>query len=256
MTFFDAIILGIIEGITEFLPISSTGHLILANAVLHITETDFVKTFEIAIQSGAIAAVVAIYWKKFFDWQTLAKVVVGFVPTAVIGLALYHFVKTYLLGNSTVVVWALGLGGIALIAFEYLHREKENAIASIEGISYKQAATLGVFQAIAIIPGVSRSAATIVGGLLLGLTRTTIVEFSFLLAVPTMAAATGLDLIKSAGSFTTDSLWLLAVGFVVSFVVAFLSIRFLLSYVRTHTFIPFGIYRIVVAILFFIFFLQ
>jgi undecaprenyl-diphosphatase len=256
MTIFDAIILGIVEGITEFLPISSTGHLILTNSLLGIAETDFVKTFEIAIQTGAIAAVLAMYWRKFLDWKTFTKVMTGFIPTAIIGLVLYQFVKTYLLGNTTVVVWALGIGGIALIAFEYFHREKEDASATIDAISYKQAATLGLFQAIAIIPGVSRSAATIVGGLMLGLTRITIVEFSFLLAVPTLGAATALDLFKSAHTFTAESLGLLAVGFVVSFIIALLSIRFLLSYVRTHTFIPFGIYRIIVAVLFFVFFLQ
>lgn len=256
MNFLDATILGVVEGITEFLPISSTGHLILTNTILGIPETDFVKTFEIAIQSGAIAAVLVMYWRRFLEIDTIKKLIIGFIPTGIIGLALYKIVKTYLLGNSMVVVAALATGGIALIAFEYWHEDKEDAISSVDGISYYQAGALGVFQTIALIPGVSRSAATIVGGLFMGLKRETIVEFSFLLAVPTMAAATGLDLLKNASSFTSDNLILLVIGFVVSAFVAYLSMRFLLAYVRTHTFIPFGIYRIVVAALFFVLFLQ
>lgn len=251
MNYFDAIILGVVEGLTEFLPISSTGHLILTSHILKLAETDFLKSFEIAIQLGAIFAVVILFWRSFLTIEVLKKIGAGFLPTAVIGLALYSFVKTYLLGNELVVVIALFLGGIALICFEYLHRESHDAVADIESISYKQAFGIGLFQAIAIIPGVSRSAASILGGLLLGLNRTTIVQFSFLLAVPTMAAATGLDLLKSYKAFSPSDAGLLCVGFITAFVVALLVMRFFLSYIRTRTFIPFGIYRIVVAILFF-----
>ncbi len=163
---------------------------------------------------------------------------------------MYKIVKTYLLGNETVVLWALLLGGIALIVFEYFHQEKTDATQSIAEMSYAQAALIGLSQSIAIIPGVSRSAASIVGGLLVGLRRTTIVQFSFLLAVPTMLAASGLDIIKSPSLISGGNIFTLFIGFFVAFGVAFLSIRFLLTYVRSHNFVPFGIYRIVAAVLF------
>jgi len=253
MTSLDALILGIVEGITELLPVSSTGHLILASSLLGITQSDFLKTFEIAIQSGAILAVVALYWRSFLDTETLKRVIVAFIPTGIIGLALYKVVKTYLLGNEAVVLWALALGGVALIVFELFYKEGDETRDSVGAITYKQAVVIGLFQSLAIIPGVSRSAATIVGGLLTsGIKRATIVEFSFLLAVPTMGAATGLDLLKSAGSFSSEQFLPLAVGFVVSFVVAVASIKFLLSFVRSHSFIAFGIYRILVALFFFL----
>lgn len=253
MTPLEAVILGAVEGITEFLPISSTGHLILASSLLHIRPSEYLKTFEIAIQSGAILAVVVLYFKSFFNIEILKRIIIAFIPTGIIGFALYGFVKTYLLGNQMIVVAALAIGGLLLIAFELLHREDEGAVESIENITYRDAAFVGLFQALAIIPGVSRSAAAIVGGLLLGVRRVAIVEFSFLLAVPTMAAATGYDILKSAHLFTVDQAFTLAVGFIVSFLVALGAITFLLSYIRRHSFIPFGVYRIAVALLFFAF---
>ncbi|KND47380.1 MAG: undecaprenyl-diphosphatase [Parcubacteria bacterium C7867-004] len=253
MTWLDSVILGIVEGITEFLPVSSTGHLILASELLGLPSTEFLKSFEIAIQLGAILAVVILYWKSFLDVSILKKIAAAFIPTAVIGLALHGVAKTYLLGNIQVVLWALALGGAALIVFELLHMEKDSAAGEVHDITYKQAIIVGLFQSIAIIPGVSRSAATIVGGLIAGIRRVAILEFSFLLAVPVMAAATGLDLLKSAGTFSSADFGNLAIGFIVSFIVAFFSIRFLLQYVRKHTFIPFGIYRIFIALVFFLF---
>ncbi len=253
MTIIDSALLGIVEGITEFLPVSSTGHLILAGELLGLPSTEFLKSFEIAIQLGAILAVVLLYWRSFLDVHILKRISAAFIPTALIGLLLHDLAKQYLLGNATVVLWALALGGIALIVFELFHKESKNSMQDVRAITYTQAIAVGVFQAIAIIPGVSRSAATIVGGLVMGIGRIAIVEFSFLLAVPVMAAATGLDLLKSAGAFSQADFGNLAVGFVVSFVVALVSIRFLLQYVRKHTFIPFGIYRIVVALLFLLF---
>ena len=168
MTPFDAVILGIVEGISEFLPISSTGHVILASSLLGIEQSEFVKTFEIAIQLGAILAVLALYWKSFLDWPLLKKIIVAFVPTALIGLALYHVVKTYLIGNEAVVLLALLIGGVALVMFEYLHGERVGA-RNLSALSYTEALAIGCAQAIAIIPGVSRSAATVLGGLALGL---------------------------------------------------------------------------------------
>lgn len=251
MTTFESIILGIVEGITEFLPISSTGHLILTSTLLGIEHTEFVKTFEIAIQFGAILSVVALYWRSFLDVEVLKRLAAAFIPTAIIGLAAYKFIKTYLLGNELVVVIALALGGVALIVFELIHKEHEGFADDLHQITYKQAFLVGLFQSIAVIPGVSRSAATILGGLFLGIRRVSIVEFSFLLAVPTMLAATVLDLLKTEVAFTQSEWSALGVGFVVSFIVALASIVWLLKFVRTHSFISFGIYRIVIAALFF-----
>jgi undecaprenyl-diphosphatase len=253
MTFLDAIILGIVEGVTEFLPISSTGHLVLVSELLGIVQTNFHKSFEIAIQLGAICAVVFLYWRSFLEVEVLKRLAVAFLPTALIGFTLYRVVKDYLLGSSEVVLGALFLGGVALIAFELLHRERQDAADTIADISWKQAALVGLFQSIALIPGVSRSAATILGGLLVGLRRKTIVEFSFLLAVPTMLAATGYDLLRQGDTFASDEFGLIAVGFVAAFVVALGSITFLLQFVKNHTFISFGVYRIVLAALFFLY---
>ncbi len=245
MDWTTALILGIVEGISEFLPISSTGHLILASQLMGLCHTDFLKSFEIAIQVGAILSVVALYWRRLLvDVGVMKKLVVAFLPTGILGLTLYRVVKTHLLGSPNVVLWSLFLGGAFIIAFEYLHREREDAVEDVSGITYRQALLIGLFQSVAMVPGVSRSAATILGGLALGLRRKTIVEFSFLLAVPTMLAATAYDLLKSGAAFTADQMGFLAVGFVSSFVVALLSIKFLLSFIQTHTFIPFGIYRI------------
>src|SRR3990167_833808 len=255
MDIVQAMLLGIIEGITEFLPISSTGHLILATEALGIPHTEFQKSFEIIIQLGAILAVISLYWKDLINLEVLKKLFVAFLPTAAVGFLLYSFIKTYLIGNPLVVVWALALGGVALIVFELLHKENTEATAEVKDMSYKQAALIGLAQAAAVVPGVSRSAATILGGLLVGLKRVAIVEFSFLLAVPTMLAATGSAILQSASAFSTDQFGLLAAGFVSSFIVAMFAIKFLLSFVRTHSFIGFGVYRIALAGLFFLFIL-
>lgn len=250
MHLFDAVVLGIVEGLTEFLPISSTGHLILADELLKLPDGAFLKSFEIMIQLGAIAAAALMYWRSFFDMEMMKKLIVGFIPTGIIGFLFYKTVKTYLLGNGSVVLAMLALGGFILIAFELWHEEKPNAVVRVADISYKQALSIGFFQSIAIIPGVSRSAATILGGLSLGISRAAIVEFSFLLAVPTMAAATGYDLLKNHASFSADDAGMLAVGFITAFAVALVVMRLFLRYVRTRTFIPFGIYRILAALAF------
>jgi undecaprenyl-diphosphatase len=248
MTYLHALVLGLVEGITEFLPISSTGHLILAGHVLGISG-DFLKTFEIFIQLGAILAVVVLYFKKLLgNWKIFSRVAVAFVPTAVLGLALYKVIKTYLLGSTSVVLWSLLVGGIALVLFERARKGKSADVRELESISYKQALLVGLCQSVAMIPGISRSAATIVGGLALGISREAIVEFSFLLAVPTMAAATGLDLIKSAPSLTAHETGLLGVGFITAFVSALLAVRFFIRYVQKHNFTVFGIYRILLAL--------
>lgn len=260
MTIIQAIILGIVEGVTEFLPISSTGHLILTSKLLGIADSDFLKSFEIAIQLGAILAVVVLYWRRFLPKRsmettafggvppTAAKVLVAFLPTAIIGFLLYKILKTYLLGNAILVVWVLFLGGVALIVFELWHVRRTH---QAQPLTYRNSFLTGLAQALAIIPGISRSGATIVAGLLLGISREAIVEFSFLLAVPTMAAATAYDLYKSAGSFSLGEFHILAIGFIVSFFVAMASIKWLLYFIKNHSFISFGVYRIVVAGLFY-----
>jgi undecaprenyl-diphosphatase len=247
-----ALILGIVEGFSEFLPISSTGHLILAGKLLGLAESDFVKSFDIAIQLGAILSVVVLYWRELLvNWETIKKVAVAFLPTGVIGFVLYKIIKNILLGSTAVVLWSLLIGGIILIVFEMLHREKDDATKSLSEITYMQSFLIGVFQSLAVIPGVSRSAATIVGGLILGMKRTIIVEFSFLLAVPTMLAATVYDLYKNGAIFSVLQLNYLAVGFLTSFIVALASIKFLIRFVQNHTFILFGIYRIALVLVWF-----
>lgn len=249
MNFIHAIILGIVEGITEFLPISSTGHLILASTLLGLQQTEFQKTFEIVIQLGAILSVVVIYAKSLLtDFEKLKKVIAAFLPTAVIGLLLYKIIKHYLIGNVSIVIASLFIGGIIIILFEWKPRTSGST-----NITYPQAFLIGVAQCFSMIPGVSRAAATILGGLAQGIDRKTIVEFSFLLAIPTMAAATGLDLLKTEAHFSMNEIELLAIGFIVSFVVAFIAVKWLLHYVQNHTLLAFGVYRIIIAVIFWIF---
>lgn len=252
-----ALVQGAVEGIAEFLPISSTAHLMLTAQVLGIPQTHFQKSFEIIVQLGAVCSVLVLYWRSFLNLAILKKLLLAFIPTGIIGLVAYNAVKA-LLGDVTVALWTLLIGGIALIVFEFFYkknfatREGTSSTLRVEDISYHQCILIGLFQAIAIIPGVSRSAATIIGGLALGITRTTIVEFSFLLAVPTMLAAALLDLIKNYQDFSSTQFSSLAVGFCMSFAVALFSIRFLLRFIKTHDFTPFGIYRVIVAVLFFL----
>ncbi len=257
MSLWQTIVLGIVEGITEFLPVSSTGRLILTSRLLNIVQSDFLSSFQIVIQLGAILAVVVLYGRSLIlNSKILRRVFAAFVPTAVIGLIFYKIIKSILMDGEFVVLWALLAGGIILVAFEFFYKEKEGATQDIEALSYKQAILIGVFQSFAMVPGISRSAATIIGGLSLGLKRKTIVEFSFLLAVPTMAAATGLDIIKSASAFSLDQVGLLAVGFLVAFIVAWASIKFLLHFIQHHSFMVFGFYRIIISILFLILWIK
>ncbi len=249
MDFITAVILGIVQGFSEFLPISSTGHMILASHLMGLKHTEFLKSFEIAIQAGTILSVVVLYGRTLLvDMEVIKRLIVAFLPTGVLGLTLYRIIKGYLLGSEAVVLGSLLIGGVILVVFEWQYQEKENAASEIRDISYKNALIIGLFQSIAMIPGVSRSASTIVGGLMLGLKRKTIVEFTFLLAVPTMLAATGYDLIRSGSRFSHGEYQYLLAGFVTAFAVALLSIKFLMRFIKTHTFIPFGVYRIVLVI--------
>jgi undecaprenyl-diphosphatase len=249
-----AIVLGIVEGITEFLPISSTAHLILASHALGIKETEFLKSFEIIIQLGAILSVVVLYWNRFLNIEVLKKLVVAVIPTGVIGLTVYKAIKSYLLGNVAVVLTTLLVGGIALIVFERFQQRDDRDVDFSE-ISYRKAFLIGLFQAIAVIPGVSRSAATIVGGSLLGVSKRTIVEFSFMLAVPTMLAASGLEFVKNRSAIG-GNVGILAIGFIVSFLTAILAIKSFLGYIKKRDFSAFGWYRVVLAVVYYVVFFR
>ncbi len=257
MDFLHVIILAAVEGVTEFLPISSTGHLILVSHALGITDTEFVKSFEIIIQLGAILAVVALYFKTLlFKRQYWPKLFLAFLPTAIVGFTLYPLIKHVLLDNPIFTLLSLFLGGIALIVIEKTYKEKDQHVGDVAHITQRQAVMIGCFQSVSVIPGVSRAAATIIGGMLSGVKRETSVEFSFLLAVPTMLAASGLDLIKSHASFTSSQYQLLAVGFIGAFLFALVSVKYFIKFIKNHNFIPFGIYRIILSILYFLIILR
>ena len=252
MTWLQAILLGALEGFTEFLPISSTAHLTLASRLLNLAETDFLKSFIIIIRFGAMLAVVYLYRATLF--RNLAinqKVLTAFLPTAIIGFALYKLIKSFLISNVNIALWAMLIGGVILIIFELWYKSRESSQAkSLENISSRDSVLIGLAQALAVIPGVSRSAATVVAGLALGLSRQTIVEFSFLLAVPTMLAATLYDFYKNFATFSLNQFDLLLLGFVTAFIFALISVRFLLNYIQKNNFTAFGVYRIIVALIF------
>ncbi len=250
MNIIHTIILAAIEGITEFLPVSSTGHLILVSKILQIPGSDFVKSFEIFIQLGAIMAVVSLYMKRLMKEPMLLRpTVIAFIPTGILGVLFYKLIKTYLLGNEIVVVAALIVVGAILIALErYWVTHPTGQSKTILTLDTKALLAIGLFQSLSMVPGVSRSASTIVGGMLSGLKRKDAVEFSFFLAVPTMAAATGLDLLKSAHSFTPPEIGTLMIGFVISWITALFVIRAFTRYVAHATFTNFGIYRILAGL--------
>lgn len=250
MTTLHAIILGIIEGLTEFLPISSTGHMILVSHFLHIVDSATLATFEIVVQLGAILAVVVLYYKKLFQLEMIKKLIVAFIPTGIVGVVVYPYIK-YLLNNQTLVAEMLIIGGVIILLVEkkYEKDTEDGKIIEISTISYKNALILGLFQTLAIIPGVSRSGAMIVGGLWRRLSRKLLVEFTFLLAVPTMTVATLYTILKKHKELTLDSVSPIIIGTVISFTVALVVIKFALEYVRRHSFRIFGWYRIIVGII-------
>tara|TARA_R110002050_G_scaffold200492_1_gene335343 strand:- start:2021 stop:2815 length:795 start_codon:yes stop_codon:yes gene_type:complete len=250
MTFFDAVILAIIEGLTEFLPVSSTGHMIIGSSLMGIANDEFTKAFTIAIQLGAIVSVMVIYWKRFFQTVDFyLKLFVGFIPAAVFGLLLNDYIDA-LLENVLVVATTLLLGGIVLIFVDKWFKNTEESGTS--EVTYPTALKIGMFQVIAMIPGVSRSAATIIGGLTQKMNRQAAAEFSFFLAIPTMFAATAYKLLKfylNGGGFHGDEIMLLAVGNVVAFVVAIIAIKGFISFLSKHGFKYFGYYRIALGLL-------
>ncbi len=244
----DAFILGVVEGLTEFLPVSSTGHLILAAHVLGLPHDEFTKSFEIAIQLGSILAVVFIYFERFIkDYETWKRVILAFIPTGLIGFALYKLIKGYLIGNDLVVVINLFLGGIVLILADR-YCERFCYLKDIDDLPVKKTPIIGLFQALAVVPGVSRSGATIIGGMLMGLSRRSAAEFSFILAVPTMLMATAYDLFNTGGQFESSQWELLGVGFITAFFTAMVSVKLFLKFLNSHGFTIFGVYRMVVAV--------
>ena len=263
LTLYSAVILGLVEGITEYLPISSTGHLILVGDALG-ADSPFAKTFDIFIQLGAILAVVVLYFPRFLALAKIDKqepfsprhglrgarglllLAVASIPISVLGALFQKKIKAVLFFPRPVAA-ALIVGGIALWLIEGLRRESVKD--SYEEIDLKKVFTIGCFQALALFPGMSRSACTIIGGMLLGLSRRAAAEFSFILAVPVMCAAAGYELLKSLSSIQAEGLMLLAVGFVISFVVAVASIRMMIAVISRWSFRPFAIYRIILGLI-------
>ncbi len=252
MDIIQSIIIAIVEGLTEFIPVSSTGHMIITSKLLGVPDNEFTKMFTVAIQLGAILAVVVLYWKKFFDFTNLKfylKLLVGVLPALLLGF-LFSDKIDELLESTTTVAIALLAGGVILVFIDNIF--KEHTIKDEKDISFFKSFIIGCWQCLAMIPGVSRSAASIIGGMQQKLTRSAAAEFSFFLAVPTMLAATGYKLLKhysDNGGFTGQEIKLLAVGNVVAFIVAMLAIKFFIGFLTKHGFRLWGFYRIVVGIL-------
>ncbi len=299
MTILQTLILSIVEGLTEFLPISSTAHLVLTSQILNVQQTDFVKSFEVIIQLGAILAVVVLYFKELAkNTQLWYKTILAFLPSAIVGFLLYDFIKEKLIGNSLITALALIVGGLVFTlidkflptlkvknsklptptkvqdvatpdtanqqnqpdVYQELHKSRaydnpkffppviDKSKISISELSPKKLLAIGLFQSLAVVPGVSRSAASIFGGLLMGLNKTEATKFSFFLAIPTMLAATTLDLYKSDFNFSQQESLLLVTGFIGSFLTALFAVKLFISFVQKHSFLPFGVYRILVGL--------
>lgn len=254
MTIIEAIILAIVEGLTEFLPVSSTGHMIIASSLMGIAEDPFTKAFTVAIQFGAILSVVFLYFKKFFQSINFyLKLFVAFIPAAIFGKLLDDYIDM-LLGNVLVVAFTLLAGGVLLVFIDQLIKERKEE-DSIDDIAYNKAFKIGLFQCIAMIPGISRSAASIIGGMTQNLTRKTAAEFSFFLAVPTMFAATIYKLYKfysvmqeTGQGFSDQQVIMLLIGNIVAFLVAMIAIKSFISFLTKHGFRVFGYYRIAIGI--------
>ncbi|MFN3403166.1 MAG: undecaprenyl-diphosphate phosphatase [Cytophagaceae bacterium] len=245
MSIIEAIILAIVEGLTEFLPVSSTGHMIIASAVMGINEEQFTKIFNVNIQFGAILSVIVLYWRKFFNSMSFYyRLFLAFLPAAIIGFLLNDYIDQ-MLENVIVVAISLLVGGIFLIFIDRIFSAEGK---STEEMDYKNSLAIGFFQCIAMIPGVSRSAATIIGGMTQRLSRKAAAEFSFFLAVPTMFAAASYKLLKDFKTIQSEDLITLLIGNVVAFIVAMLAIKFFIGFVTKFGFRIFGYYRIVVGL--------
>lgn len=257
MEFVDTVILGVIEGITEFLPISSTGHLIVASEFLGLEQTKVNKAFEVIIQFAAILAVILNYPSKFtFSHMNLwLKILISFLPIAIIGFIFSDYVKAMF--SIEIVAWMFIIGGIVFLIVEKFYDEKETHTLDVEDVSYKQAMWIGIAQIFALIPGTSRAGSSIIGAMLVGLNRKASAEFSFLLAFPVMCATTAYDLLKHHNELLTGAnLINLMIGFIVSFIVAYLAIKLFLKFLENFTFVAFGIYRIIFGLILLIIFVY
>lgn len=247
MNLIDVITLGVVEGITEFLPVSSTGHMILTATLLKLENTEFLKSFEVAIQLGAILAIILLYFKRLFSgWAIYQRLFVAFLPTATIGFVMYKIIKKFLF-SPVVVSISLILGGILLIALNRWIEESPSDYEDLEFMPLKNAFWIGMMQCLAMIPGVSRAGATIVGGILNGCNKRQATEFSFLLAIPTMLAATAYDLLKNAAAIDQQGLFFLGIGGLTAFVSAWFAVKVFLNIVTRYGFAGFGYYRIFVG---------
>ncbi|MFK5938692.1 MAG: undecaprenyl-diphosphate phosphatase [Sulfurimonas sp.] len=255
MTIFDSIILGVIEGFTEFLPISSTGHLIVASHFLGINQTSVTKAYEVIIQFAAILAVILNYKEKFtikkIDLWT--KVFIAFIPIGAVGFLFSHQIKELFSINIVATMFIIG-GVIFLIVEKFFIPNETNLTDNVESVTLKQSIIIGFAQIFALIPGTSRAGSTIIGALLVGLDRKASAEFSFLLAFPVMSAVTAYDLLKHYHEFSDTNITTLAVGFVISFIVAYGTIKLFLKFLEKFTFVSFGIYRIIFGVLLLILF--
>lgn len=249
MDIIEALILGIIEGITEFLPVSSTGHLIVVSHWMDIAQTETNKAFEVIIQLAAILAVFANYKDKFTfkHIELWKKVILAFIPVGAVGFLFHRQIKA--LFHVEVVATMFIIGGLVFLALEYFYKEKSVTVRDVEDLSYRQALWIGIAQVFALIPGTSRAGSTIIGALLVGLDRKASAEFSFLLALPVMAAASGFDLLRHYRDFSDSDMLVLSVGFVVSFFVAYLTMKLFIKFLERFTFVGFGIYRIAFGLL-------
>lgn len=250
MTLFHSLILGIIEGLTEFLPISSTGHMVLVSHFMDMPKNAALATFEIVVQLGAISAVIFVYIKKLFELEMIKKLIIAFIPTGLIGLLVFPHIKGWL-QNPLLVAFTMTLGGICILLVEnwYEKKQKSEKINEDAKLTYKDAFLLGVYQALAVVPGVSRSGAMIIGGLTMKLPRKVVTEFTFLLAVPTLVMATLYTIYKKRSELVFDDITPILFGSLVSFAIALLVIKYFLQYIRSHSFKVFGWYRIVLGII-------
>lgn len=249
MTFLTILAFAVIEGLTEFLPVSSTAHLLILSGLLGIAQTPQHIAFEISIQCGAILAALVLERRSLLSQRILLLTLAAFIPTAIIGFLLHDVVTTLFMGTLSIVLLALFIGGVVLILFSFIEAKIHVSTPTVERMSLRQAVLIGISQALALIPGVSRSAATVVTAQSLGLSRTAAVEFSFLLAIPTMGAATALDLFTSADVLRASDFVTIGLGAVLSFVVALGAMKWFLGYVRSHSLAVFGVYRIVFSVL-------
>lgn len=249
MTIFDAIILGIVEGITEYLPVSSTAHLVLTAQLLGLKQDAFLRAYEIIVQIAPIFSVMIIYKERLVQSLSLwYKLIVSFIPTGIVGLAFHEQIEAMFSANSTVALMILT--GVVFLLIEYFYKEKEHHVGDLDAVSYKQAFGIGIFQIFSLIPGISRSGITILGGMLIGLKREAAMSFSFLLAIPTMGAASGYMMLKDYDIIMSGQAELLFVGFIISLIVGYIAVKSFLAIVARYNFTPFGIYLVVSGLLF------